>query len=136
MNLSPDTEAVLSALNDAVEGGLRKRNDIGSILELGAAANNAESVNAIVRTGTALWKVYRTLRRLQPGDEGYHQMEQEFGRQLNELREHLATIVQPADDDTLQRFDDIYFGMTQGVIRNLVDLGHDLSQIRNMQRSA
>lgn len=136
MELSADTEAVLTYLDDAIEGGLRKRNDVGTILELAASRNLSDLINDMMRTGTALWKVYRTLRRLQPGAEGYQQMEQEFGLQLNELRTHLATVVEHADDATLQRFDDVYFGMTHGVIRNLVDLGHDLSHIRDLQRKS
>jgi hypothetical protein len=39
-----------------------------------------------------------------------------------------------ADDETLKRFDEVYFGMTQGVLRNLVDLSHDLSKIKDLQR--
>ncbi len=134
MTLSPDTESVLAFLDEAVEGGLRKRNDVGVLLELGATHGEADLINTITTTGTGLWKVYRTLRRVQPGAEGYAQLEQEFGLQLNALRTHLAKLVEPADDVTLQRFDEIYFGMTQGVIRNLVDLGHDLARIKDLQR--
>lgn len=134
MNLSPDTESVLAFLDEAVEGGLRKRNDVGVLLELGATHGEADLINTITTTGTGLWKVYRTLRRVQPGAEGYAQLEQEFGLQLNALRTQLAELVERADDGTLQRFDEIYFGMTQGVIRNLVDLGHDLARIKDLQR--
>lgn len=133
MQLSADTEAVLSHLDTITDGGLRKRSDVGVLLELGASTGNFELFNTILRSGTGLWKVYGALRHLAPGAEGYHQMEQEFGLQLNALREHLASMVQSADDGTLQRFDDIYFGMTQGVIRNLVDLGHDLARIKALQ---
>lgn len=134
MMLSPDTESVLAFLDEAVEGGLRKRNDVGVLLELGATHGEADLINTITTTGTGLWRVYRTLRRVQPGSDGYAQLEQEFGLQLNALRTHLAKLVEHADDATLQRFDEIYFGMTQGVIRNLVDLGHDLARIKDLQR--
>lgn len=134
MQLSADTLSVLDFLHDAVEGGLRKRNDVGVLLEIGAITGEADLFNSITTTGTALWKVYSTLRRITPGAEGYRLMEQEFGLQLNALREQLAQIMQHADDETLKRFDDIYFGMSQGVIRNLVDLGHDLSRIKDLQR--
>ena len=39
-----------------------------------------------------------------------------------------------ANDEVLRRFDDIYFGMSQGVMRNLVDLSHDLAKIKDLQR--
>ena len=134
MKLSEDTEAVLSILDEAVEGGLRKRNDVGVLLEMAAITNDHEKFNLLTLTGTGLWKVYAVLRRLEPGSEGYPQMEREFGSLLNELRELMAALTQQADDDLLKRFDDIYFGMTQGVIRNLVDLSHDLARIKELQR--
>ncbi len=133
-SLSPDTEAVLGFLDEAIEGGLRKRSDVGILLELGAQTNQPELFNTIVTSGTAVWKVYTLLRRTKPGAEGYKLLEQEFGQQLNDLRENLATMVSTASNDVLNRFDDIYFGLTQGVIRNLVDLGHDLARIKDLQR--
>ena len=136
MDLSPDTESVLAFLDEAVEGGLRKKNGVGTLLELGAQQNMPELINQITTTGTGLWKVYKTLRRVEPGADGYSQLEKEFGLQLNELRTHMATLVEPAGDDVLKRFDETYFGMTQGVIRNLVDLGHDLARIKDLQRGA
>lgn len=136
MQLSDDTRAVIEYLEASIEGGLRKGNDVGTILELGASLGEAELFNKITRTGTATWKVYSTLRRVRPGDEGYRQLEEEFALQMNMLREQIATLVNHADDDTLRRFDDVYFGMTQGVIRNIVDLAHDLSKIKDLQRDA
>ncbi len=136
MQLSDDTLAVIEFLEASIEGGLRKRNDVANILELGASSGDADLFNQISRTGTATWKVYSTLRRVQPGDEGYRQLEEEFALQMNALREHLATLVTNADDDTLRRFDEVYFGMTQGVIRNIVDLSHDLAKIKALQRDA
>lgn len=134
MQLSDDTRAVLDYLNDLVEGGLRKRNDVGTILELGASFNEPDLVNDLIRTGTAVWKVYSTLRRLSQGDQGFRQLEEEFALQMNTLREQLASLARHADDDTLKRFDDVYFGRTQGVIRNIVDLGHDLARINEARR--
>ena len=128
MQLSDDTRAVIEFLEASIEGGLRKQNDVATILELGATLGDADLFNQISRTGTATWKVYSTLRRVQPGDEGFRQLEEEFAIQMNGLREHLATLVNNADD--------VYFGMTQGVIRNIVDLSHDLAKIKALQNDA
>lgn len=134
MPISDETESVISFLHEAVEGGLRKRNDVAIILELAMLSDNSEVFNAITLSGTAAWKVYGTLRRVRPGDEGFRLLEEEFARQLNTLREHLATVMSSANDEVLRRFDDIYFGMSQGVMRNLVDLSHDLAKIKDLQR--
>lgn len=134
MEIGYDTRAVLEYLDATVEQGLRKRDDVGVVLELCAQQNNPELFNDTARTGTGLWKVYKTLRRLQPGAEGYTQLEREFGNLINEFREYLARIVENSDNETLKRFDDVYFGMTNGVVRNLVDLAHDLSSIKDLQK--
>ncbi|NQW30871.1 MAG: hypothetical protein HQ472_10210 [Ignavibacteria bacterium] len=135
MQIGPDTTSVLEYLDSSVEGGLRKRNDIGVLLELGAQNSLGDTFNSIVTTGTGLWKVYGILKRLKPGAEGYSTIEIEFGNLLNEIRELLAEVINDSEDEIVQRYDDIYFGMTQGVIRNLVDLAHDLAAIKNLQRN-
>lgn len=134
MQLSEDTLSVINSLHEAIEGGLRKRNDVAIVLEVAASSNNPELFNEITRTGTGAWKVYSTLRRVRPGEEGYRLLEEEFARQMNTLRENLAELLNASNDDVLERFDETYFGMTQGVLRNLVDLSHDLSCIKDLQR--
>jgi hypothetical protein len=136
MNLQPDTLAVLSHLNSITQGALRKQNDLGVILELSASRADSDAFNNLTRTGMGLWKVYRMLRSLRSGDDGFSTLEREFGSLVNDLREQLASLVVDADDDVLRRFDDTYFGMTQGVVRNLVDLSHDLARIKELQNSA
>lgn len=133
MQLSPDTHAVLDYLDNAVEGGLRKKNDIGTLLELGATHDEHELFNTLTRIGKGLWNVYGTLRRTKPGGEGYSVLEREFGTLLNEMRENIASLVNHLDDEALKRYDEVYFGMSQGVIRNLVDLAHDLAKLKDLQ---
>jgi len=133
VELSPDTIAVLDYLNDAVEGGLRKKNDVGTLLELGATHDEHELFNTLTRTGKGLWNVYGTLRRASLGSEGYAVLEREFGTLLNDLREQMALLVNHLDDEHLKRFDDVYFGMTQGVVRNVVDIAHDLAKVKDLQ---
>lgn len=134
MQLSDDTLHVISVLEQSAEGGLRKANDMAVLLEIAATYDEVDLTMQLTRTGTGLWKVYSTLRRLQQGAEGYPQLEREFATQMNGLREQLAQLMRHADDDTLRRFDDVYFGMTQGVIRNLVDLSHDLARLKALQQ--
>jgi len=81
---------------------MRKHKDVGTILELAATYGHADLFNELVRTGTATWKVYSTLKRLNKGDEGFRQLEEEFSLQMNLLREQLATLNTNADDETLK----------------------------------
>jgi hypothetical protein len=133
MNLSPDTEAVLQHLDGITNNNLRKRNDLGTILEIGAENDAFELVNTIIFSGAALWKLFNTLKKAEPGSEGYKTLEKEFANVLNDLRAQLAEIAGMADEETIKRFENVYFGMNQGVIRNLTDLAHDLGALKSVQ---
>ncbi|MES2766150.1 MAG: hypothetical protein V4642_09795 [Bacteroidota bacterium] len=133
MNFSPDTEAVLQHLDGKTNNNLRKRNDLGTILETGAENDAFELVNSIIFTGAALWKLFNTLKKTGPDAEGYKTLEKEFANVLNDLRAQLAEIAGLFDEQLLKRFEDIYFGMNQGVIRNVTDLAHDLGALKSVQ---
>jgi len=133
MEISNDVQAVIEYLNQYSGNNLRKKNDMATILELAATKDTPEIINTIVFSGTSLWKVFSVLRKQTPQSEGYKQLEAEFAASMNALRSDLAVVVEETDEDTLQRFDDIYLSMNSGVIRNLTDLAHDLSLFKELQ---
>ncbi|HYF04057.1 MAG TPA: hypothetical protein VEC36_11810 [Patescibacteria group bacterium] len=133
MNFSPDTEAVLQFLDGTTNNNLRKRNDLGTILEVGAENDAFELVNSIIFTGSALWKLFNTLKKTGPNAEGYKVLETEFANVMNDLRAQLAEIAGFADEQTITRFENVYLGVNGGVIRNLTDLAHDLGALKSVQ---
>ena len=80
-----------------------------------------------------MWQIYSELRRLRQGDAGFRHLEDEFMLNVNKLRFEMAELLSTADEVTFSRFDTVYFGTTQGVVRNVVDVAHDLSKIRELQ---
>lgn len=133
MIISDDTQAVVEYLDQYSGNNLRKKNDMATILELAAISGDAEAMTSIIFAGTSLWKVFGVLRKQTPQTEGYKQLEGEFATSMNALRSELAALIEPADEDTLQRFHDIYLSMSGGVIRNLTDVAHDLALFKEMQ---
>lgn len=133
MELSADTNAFLDYLDSFSGENLRKRGDIGTIFECGASYDSGELVSKIIVNGTFVWNVFSKLRNMTSDQEGYQHLEQEFAKGLNDLRTDIADLLTPVDDTTYNRFEEIYFGMTQGVIRNIVDLSHDLSVVKKVQ---
>lgn len=133
MELSADTTAFLEYLDSFSKDNLRKRSDVGTIFECGASYDSGELVNKIIVNGTFVWNVFSKLRTMNSDQEGYQHLEQEFAKSINDIRTDLADLLTPVDDSTYQRFEEIYFGMTQGVIRNIVDLAHDLSVVKKVQ---
>ncbi|MBL7974003.1 MAG: hypothetical protein JNJ85_03770 [Candidatus Kapabacteria bacterium] len=133
MEISNDTQAVIEYLDNYSGNNLRKKNDMATIFELAATKDSAEIINTIVFSGTSLWKVFGVLRKQTPQSEGYKQLENEFAASMNELRSNLSVLVEETEEEILQRFHDIYLSMNSGVIRNLTDLAHDLSQFKELQ---
>ena len=135
MNLSDDTEAALVFIESA-GAALRKRGDMGIILECGAQSTAADAVNAIVFQGKSAWGAYSILRKMRQNDEGFAAVEREFMTAVNTLRTLLADLANAAPSEAQTRFDETYLGMTQGTLRNLVDLAHDLAALKNLQNAA
>ncbi|MGB9913615.1 MAG: hypothetical protein ACPLRO_09640, partial [Candidatus Kapaibacteriota bacterium] len=62
MKLSEDTNQVLEFLDYTSGGTLRKRKDLGALLEALAGNNNYTLANELIFYGAALWGGYRILK--------------------------------------------------------------------------
>lgn len=133
MQLSQDTEYVLAYLDQKSGQGLRKRNDVGALLELGAESDAPEAINDLAFNGSFLFKVYQTLKKSAPGSEGYATLEREFTTAVEIVREQIAKLLVEADQEQVERFNGQYYQMSQGSLRNLVDLAHDLGVLKSVQ---
>mgnify|MGYP000082517499 CR=1 FL=1 len=134
MELSEDTLAVIAYLQEYSGNNLRKPDDLAVVLELCAQRQDAHLAQQIITSGAALWRVYRALRRLRRGDEGYRQLEEEFTLQANEFRVGLATALDATDQEPiLERFQAVYLELSTGAIRNVLDFAHDFSYLKQLQ---
>jgi len=133
MKLSPDTQQVLSFLEEITGGNLRKKSDIGTILEIGASTNRPGLVTDIIFQGKILWNLYKTLNRQSGSEHNPEFIRQELAKSLVELRIKLQELVTNSDDHIKLRFSEVYFVETSGAGLNLVDLAHDLSEIKDLQ---
>lgn len=134
MNLSEQTSAVLAYFEEYAGFTLRKKNDFAEILEIASKQESAEEFNAAVFAGKVVWNLYNTLRKITSEQDGYRNVEQEFATAVHHLREHLVFFADESDDAALQqRFEEVYLGVSQGTMRNLVDLAHDLARFKDLQ---
>lgn len=133
MEISGDTENVLAFLDSYSNGNLRKRDDLGTILELAARSGAHEAMNDALFTGRQLFSLYTTLRHESPGSEGFRKLEEEFRRTVEALRAAVARLLDDADAEEVERFERLYYAATQGSLRNLLDLAHDLGLLKSVQ---
>lgn len=134
MKLSEDTLQVLEFLDNFSEGSIRKRNDIALLLEVAATYNLPEIFNQLVFTGKSVWNLSRKIKKIDPNQEGADLVRHEFSKQLEEQKRLLAMLVnQSEENEIIERFDTIYFVITQGAVKNLTDLAHDLAVFKDLQ---
>lgn len=130
---SPDVEALLSHL-DQRGGGLRKKSDIGRIFDHAAEKANADLINRLVFSGKIIWSTYGILRKTTEQTDGYANIEREFMQAVNDVRIIIHEFTSEWQIEHKNRFEETYLGMNQGTIRNIVDLAHDLAEIKHLQQ--
>lgn len=133
MTFSDDTNNVLDYLEGMSTEGLRKRNDVGFMLETAAELEADQVINDLAFHGSHFYSLYGMLRRSAGSAEGFAQLEREFHTGAETLRELIAGLLVGADEEHVERFNVTYYQMSQGSLRNLVDLAHDLTVLKGVQ---
>jgi hypothetical protein len=134
MKISPDTLEIINFLNTIKEGQIRKSNDLATILEIAASFNEIDLIDKIIFSGAYIWNLNQTIRR-NPEIEGIVQLHTEMRKSIEEVREMLIKLLDLSEDDDKKRFNEIYFPMTSGAVKNLIDLSHDLSALKELQNT-
>jgi hypothetical protein len=133
MQISDDTKAVVQFLNEYTKGNLRKVNDLEYIFEIAATYDGNDELNRLVFAGKSVWNIASKLKKVVHGTEGIELLEKELLRNIDEMIRLMRKISEFAEIDVKKRFDDIYFVETSGALKNLIDLGHDLSVFKDIQ---
>jgi hypothetical protein len=133
VNFSEQTQAVLGYFDQYTGGNVRKMNDFGTVLEAASTLAAAEEFNALVFSGKCVWNLYAAIRKVSPNDEGYQTLEREFASNVHDVRERLSFFTVQFGDEQRARFEQTYLGVTEGTLRNVVDLAHDLARFKDMQ---
>jgi len=136
MVLSEDVLNILNYLEGYSEGGLRKREDFGLLMEFAATANNHTLFNELLFLGSAFSRLYSSLRKTDPNNEGYSLLESEFTNIAEQLRDTMAKILSVCEDnDIIDNFETKYYSNTQGSLRNLIDIANDLNKLKQVQNN-
>lgn len=136
MEISKDTANILEFLDYTSGNNLRKRDDLGLILEIGAIKGSHELVNNIVFMGKYLWNLHKMIKRTSDSDEGKEKIISEAAISSVSLKEAIAELISGVDaPENLERFNSVYLVEGQGAYRNLIDLAHDLSKLKEVQNT-
>lgn len=135
MNISNDTEEILKFLDYTSGNTLRKRNDLGVILETGARYGEDILISDLIFNGKYLKNLTQSIRK-NPSAEGADNLRTELEKTATLLIEQLKTIIDMCEDVAVQtRFATQYFQNTAGAFRNLTDLANDLAELKELQNT-
>jgi len=136
MEISRDTESVVNFLDEISEGSLRKKNDLGILLEAGATFSLEENISSMIFEGSSLWNLYGTLKRASIGTENQENLNLTFRTTAMKFINLLVDIVGYIEDVSVKkRFEEIYFQSTDGTLKNMIDLAHDFSILKDIQNN-
>ena len=133
MELSADTLEVLKFLDEVTGGNLRKRNDIGSILEIGAETGNHALVVDIIFTGSSLWNLNQAISKSGSNTDGMDKLFDEYRQTALILDDKIRELIVSFENPDVKRFNGIYLAKTSGAFKNLIDLAHDLAKLKEVQ---
>lgn len=135
MKFSEDTIKILDFLEEFTPGGLRKRSDLGAVLEIGAGNELPDKTNEIIFVGAGFRKLSQILKRGDETVENLSPTKTEFANRSQELVGLLKFFAE-FDEEVSARFEQVYFREDRGAILNLSDLAHDLASLKKLQNRA
>jgi hypothetical protein len=135
MELSKDTLQVLEFLDYTTGNNLRKRNDIGLILEIGAGKGKFVLIDKLIFTGSYLWRLYRLLIGQDISEDDAYKLQRELAGTLQNFKDYLTELISNAEPESKKRFNALYFPNEQGAFRNLIDLAYDIFKLKEVQNT-
>ncbi|MBL0332422.1 MAG: hypothetical protein IPP08_02040 [Chlorobiota bacterium] len=134
MEFSEDVLNVLDFLEKNSSMGLRKRNDLGILMEVSAHNNLFEVFNNLLFTGSAYCKIYNTLKKESQEYEGYKLLEKEFALTTEKILDLIANILSNTNnDEVIDGFQSRYYLTSHGSLRNIIDIAYDLKLLKQIQ---
>ena len=133
MKISADTQSVIDFLQMVSDNGIRKPIDLATILEVGATYSQDKLVQSIIFTGKSIWNLSKILTR-SPDSAAIDKINREFRDNIDEMQNQLLKITDFVEIADVQRFNIVYLQKDLGSMRNIIDLAHDLSILKDAQK--
>ena len=133
MIISDDTKSVIEFLQMVSENNLRKSKDLAIMLEVGATFSQSELIQSIIFTGKSIWNISRVLAHSNDSIS-IDNLKREFEANINNMREMIMQMIDFIDEEDAHRFYIIYLNNDLGSTRNIIDLAHDLSILKDLQK--
>jgi hypothetical protein len=131
MTPSSSTVSLLAALDTASRGQLKRRDDLGILLDLGASPDQSAALDNLAFRSKFLTRTFGIMQRIGREGNGYDRLESEFTANMEVARGHLRSLLSGAPDTVRDRFSSSYLALTPGGFSNLMALLGDLAWYKN-----
>lgn len=131
MTPTSSTLSLLAALDTASRGQLKRRDDLGLVLDLGASPEQSAALDDLAFRSKFLTRTFGIMRRIGREGNGYERLESEFAANMDVVRSHLRSLFAGAPDDVRERLSSSYLAMTPAGLSDLMALLGDLAWYKN-----
>ena len=131
MELSPSTLELLRALDNMSGSHLRKKEDVGTLIELATRYQLSTTLEELVFQAKFISKSHGILKRIGRGGEGYERLSKEFAESIHRAIELTRTLVKAAPEDVRSHFGARYFTLTADGLEEFLELADDLRRYKD-----
>jgi hypothetical protein len=131
MQLSPSTIELLRSLDSMSGSRLRRRDDVGTLVELATRYGLSGTLEELVFLAKFISKSHTIMKRIGRDGEGYDRVSNEFTGSIQRAIELTRTLVQAAPDDVRSHFVARYLTLTAGGLEEFLALADDLRWYKN-----
>jgi hypothetical protein len=131
MRLSAPTLKLLNDVESFSGNKLRRREDLGFLLELAHVSNAGDALADLSFQARFLSRTFGILQRIGRGAEGADRLTVECERAMIAIREALRMLVAGAPEEDRARFSTRYLADSPEALQELLLLSYDLSWHKN-----
>ncbi|TAL67907.1 MAG: hypothetical protein EPN82_12545 [Bacteroidetes bacterium] len=135
MIISQDTKEVVKFLQDLTGGNLRKPNDLELFLEIGASYGLGELMNDFIFNAASIWNISQSLKKTNQNEEIINKLKSELKDIMHKFSKQINEFLSKTDDDAIEIIKNKYLLQTIGSHLNIIDLAHDLSELKIVQNT-
>jgi hypothetical protein len=131
MQLSDATHALLAELEALSSGRLKRREDLGALLELATRSSKEAALEELSFYAKFVSRSYRIIERIGRDGEGYDRLNSEFMNALERCRSLMRSIAEAAPSPTRERLESHYLQLSASSLEALLALASDLTWYKN-----
>lgn len=136
MKISDDTKRVVQFIEDIYPNAIQKKDDLSSILEIGATYNLHTQINELIFTAASIKFMRKKLISSPVNDASTDKIKIEFQRSLKDFKSMVQNISKIAEENQFNISFKHFLNSDADSIANLIALSSDLSLLKNVQKKS